>query len=330
MRIEQFRALPVVALLLAVSLVGCAEPEQPVAAPAPEATATPTPTPEATVGPERLFDGECAGLFDDAALAADVGVPLAPQATPWDLDPEYAAPAQLGGLRCNWSESSDAESPGLSVVVLPESALTGPESVEPECTEGYGCTFTASSNGFALFGVLYDPSAPIADTVAAYEALVVRFASAVSAESQPGRYLPSGAWPTGIDCSSLDAQRLVGAAIGAPGLAPGTAGGDAEPNRGYYRAGEAADLTACGWFGDAQSVRLQVLPGGAWIEDDIAALPGVTPATVQGATAAYAVDDRLHVFAGANWFMMRTEPAGAVDALYPGASALVAELDAAR
>jgi hypothetical protein len=331
MRINQFRAAALAAfVVVAASLAGCAGQPAPASAPTPTASASPAPTPEAVVGPERLFGGDCAELFDDAALAADVGTPLALQSAPRDLAPEYAAPAQLGGLSCHWSGSADAASSWLSVVVLPESVLAGPEDTESECVEGYGCTFRASSNGFALFGVHHHPSSPTADVVAAYEALVVRFASVVSTEPQPERYLPSGAWPSGIDCFSIDAQRLVGAAIGEPGLAPSTAGGDAEPNHGYYRAGEAADATPCGWFGDARSVRLHVLPGGAWVEDDVAALPGAAPATVPGATAAYVVDDLLHVFAGANWFTMRTEPAGAVDGLYPGASALIAEFDAVR
>jgi hypothetical protein len=331
MRINQFRAATVAALVVvAASLAGCAEQPAPASAPTPTASASPAPTPEAVVGPERLFGGDCGALFTVEELASVVGSPLAVQATERDLDPEYVAPAQLGGLSCNWSESPDAGSTGLSVVVLPESAFTGPDSVDPECTEGYGCGFTATSNGFTVHGVLYDPSAPTADTVAAYEALVVRFTAAVSAETQPERYLPAGIWPADIDCLSLDAQRLVGAAIGEPGLAPDAVGGDAEPNRGYYRAGEAADLTACGWWSADRSVRLQVLPGGAWIEDEVAAVAGAAPATVPGATSAYVVDDRLHVFAGENWFTMRMEPGGDVDGLYPGAAALAAELDAAR
>jgi hypothetical protein len=332
MRMSLFSTVAVVAVVLA-GLAGCAQ-----SAPAAESSASTTRTPSASpssapataVGPERLFGGDCTRLFTADELEAAIGVAVTPQSTEWDLDPEYIAPAQLGGLGCHWRESTASDSPGLSAVVVPESALVDPSDIEPECTEGYGCTFSATSSGFTLFGVLSNPSAAIADTTTAYETLVARFAAKVATAAQPERYVVADAWSADTDCVTLDAQRLVGAAIGQPGLEPADVGGDAEPNYGYGRAAEAAGLTPCGWSsGGPTSVQLQVLPGGAWVEDDVAAQAGAEPVPVPGATAAYVVGDRLHVFAGPNWLVLEIEPSGPLDALYPAAAELVAELDTA-
>jgi hypothetical protein len=336
MRMSQYSTVAVVAVALA-ALAGCAPSEpasrptaSPTASSSTSPSASPSSAPAAAVGPERLFGGDCTKLFAVDELKAAIGVAVTPQSTEWDLDPEYVAPAQLGGLGCHWSESPATDSVGVSAVVLPESALVEPRDIEPECTEGYGCTFTATSNGFTLSGVLHNPSAAIAQTTAAYEALVARFAAKVATEAQPERYVVAGAWSADTECVSLDAQRLVGAAIGQPGLEPNDAGGDAEPNYGYYRAAEAAGLRPCGWSSDGSaSVQLQVLPGGAWVEDDVAAQAGAKPVAVAGATAAYVVGDRLHVFAGPNWLVLKIEPSGPLDPLYPAAAELVAELDTA-
>jgi hypothetical protein len=317
-------------VVAAACLAGCAE-STPTAAPSAQPSETPSTTPAPAVEPKQLLDGECAALFGDDEVSAAIGAPVAPQATEWDLDPEYVAPAQLGGIRCLWGESDDPASRGLSVVVLPTTALPEPGSPDPECTEGYGCLFTAASGAWSLFGVLMNSEMPIATTTAAYESLVASFTARLASEPEPRRYKPEGAWPVVSDCSTLDAQRLVGAAIGSPGAEPMPLGGDAETNAGIYLAVRSAKITNCGWSGDSGAgVELNALPGGAWIEDAVAAAPGATPAAVPGSTSAYTVGDRLHVFAGENWFVLDTADTSDAEALATGASELVAELNTLR
>jgi hypothetical protein len=337
MRIQQFgpRVTLIITSLAIASIAGCAASPvagaKPTASPAPSASSAPaaSPTPAPVTAPERVFDGSCAAV-PAADLSVDFGVTVTPLEAEWDRDPEYIAVAHAGGIRCVWGDSPAADSVWLSVVVLPTSVLGEPDQFEPECTEGYGCVFSADLEGFSLFGVLVNHTATVDATTAAYEAVSARFSAAVSAEEQPAPYAADGAWPKGVACETLDQQGLVGAAIGAAGAAAYPWGGDAEPNPGVYRAGEGAGVTQCGW-NDAgeQSVKLSVLPGGAWAEEDVAAAAGATPVTVEGASAAYAVGDRLHVFSGSNWLVMTIDPAKPLDPLYPAAASLIGELDAA-
>ena len=331
MRISQFSGVSAV-IVAAVCLAGCASPS-PAAAPSSQPTSTPVPTAAAAVQPEQLLDGDCSALFDADEVSAAIGGAAAPRVSEWDLDPEYIAPAQLGGLRCLWGEGTDPYSPELSVVVLPTSSLPDPASPEPECTEGYGCSFTASSGAWTLFGVLVNAEAPIATTETAYRALAASFTATVAPEAEPKPYRPEGVWPVVTDCATLDAQRLVGLAIGAAGAEPGPLGGDAEPNAGIYAAVQTTGITSCGWWGDgdgAVQVRLNALPGGAWIEDEVAAQPGAVPAGVPGSTSAYTVGDRLHVFAAENWFVLSTPDSTDPEALATAAAELLAELNTLR
>jgi hypothetical protein len=327
MRIEQFRVVAVAALVVvASSLVGCAGQSEAAPAPAPSqaATAAPEPTPEAAVGPERLFDGDCDRLFDLDELGAAMGAPVVVQATEWDLDPEYTAPAQLGGLSCHWA-STETEDAFLGLVVLPATAAGG--ASENECTPQYGCLFSAVAGEFALFGVLYDPAATVDEARAAYESLSATFAARVSGEPQPAAYTVDGAWTTPLDCAAVDTRGAVAEAVGAPAAAFTPWGGDSEPNSGYYRAAEAASTGLCGLDGAEEPVRLWVQGGGSWIEEEVAAASGATPVIVAGASAAYIVGDRLHVFSDADRFTL-VAPGQSVDALLPGAGELLRDLDA--
>jgi hypothetical protein len=300
MRISQFSGVAA-AVVAAAFLAGCAGPS-PAAAPTSTPTSTPSASPAPAVRPEQLLDGDCAALFDADEVSAAIGGSTAPRVSEWDLDPEYIAPAQLGGMRCLWGEGAEPDSAGLSVVVLPTSTLPDPADPTPECTEGYGCSFTATSGAWSLFGVLVNAEAPIATTETAYQSLAASFTAKVAPEAQPKPYQPEGVWPVVTDCATLDAQRLVGLAIGAPGAEPGPLGGDAESNAGIYSAGRSTGITSCGWWAESDGavrVRLNALPGGAWIEDEVAAQPGAVPAGVPGSTSAYTVGDRLHVFAAA-------------------------------
>jgi hypothetical protein len=327
MRINQFRAATVAALVVvAACLAGCAAQPAPASAPTPTASASPAPTPEAVVGPERLFGGDCGALFTVEELAAVVGSPLAVQATEWDLDPEYTAPAQVGGLGCHWA-TPETEAVMLSIVVLPTTAA-GEGMTEKECVEQYGCLFGTVAGAFTLSAVLHDPAAALDTTRAASEALSAAFASRVAAERQPAPYVADGAWSTPLDCAGVDTQGLVAAAVGAPDATFAQWGGDSEPNSGYYRAATAASTGLCGLDGAEQSVKLWVQGGGAWVEEDVSTAPGATEVAVPGASAAYAVGDRLHVFSGADRFTLIVESGQPAGALLPAAAALLRDLDA--
>jgi hypothetical protein len=61
--------------------------------------------------------------------------------------------------------------------------------------------------------------------------------------------------------------------------------------------------------------------------DEVSSAAGAAPVEVEGADSAVAVGERLHVFAGDNWFTI-TAPGVDPAAFVPAAAELVAELDA--
>ncbi|GAB2452036.1 hypothetical protein HD599_002532 [Conyzicola lurida] len=315
-----------VVVLFAGGLSACAA--EPPADADPTATVAPTPTTEPVelTSPERLLDGDCEALFTSADVAGLVGTALQPSSSEWSLDPDYLVIGQLGGIDCTWTELPVPGGVALSLIALPTSQVT--RSPTTECTPGYGCIFGSVEGDFSLYGVLYDPTAPIATTTAATQAITAAFAAATSTVTAPEPYVVDAEWPTEIDCATLDAGGLIGAAAGGAGGAGMEWGGDAEPNTGYYAAQTPAGVTKCGWAGAGdENAVVTVLPGGAWAVDEVSTAAGAAPVEVEGADSAVAVGDRLHVFAGDNWFTITVTSAG-TDAFVPAAAELVAELDA--
>ena len=315
--------IAVAALLLA----GCAEAAEPAASSSsPTSAPVPSETPEPETGPRSLFDDDCARLLSETDATTIVGAPV--QLADRLYETGDVAIRQLGGIQCVWSDPAATVGAALSLVVLP--SRVGGEPVEDYCDPDFGCSFTATASDFDLYGLVRgavagEPLLPRA--AAATEA----FTLAVAAQAVPEPYLVDAAWPVPIDCAALDTAGIVGTLIGDPAAVGFSTGGDAEPNAGFYAAHEAAGAVTCGWSGESDGITAQILPGGAWIAEEIAATGGAQPATVPGVDSAVVIDDALHVFDGDNWIVLlgtADELPLSAETLGTAAAALVADLDA--
>jgi len=321
------RSLTVATIALAALLLaGCAEAEAPATSASPTAEPAPSATPEPEAGPLSLFDDDCAGLLSPADATTIVGAPV--QLANRLRETGDVAIRQLGGIQCVWSDPAATAGAALSLVVLPSRAGGAP--VEDYCDPDFGCSFAASASDFDLYGLVRGADAGeqlLPRAAAATEA----FTLAVASQAVPEPYRVDAAWPVPIDCAALDTAGVVGTLVGDPAAVGFATGGDAEPNAGFYAAFEAAGAVTCGWSGESDGITVEILPGGAWIEDEIAATSGAQPTTVTGVDSAVVIGDALHVFDGDNWIVLRgtvDELPISPDTLGTAAAALVADLDA--
>jgi len=316
-------------LVAIVALSACAPAAEPVETAVPQASATSTPEPEPT-GPERVFGGDCAGLASVDAVSAVVGAPLTLQVLPWRFEAGYVAIGQFGGIHCVWSSGvwGDAETAYLSVVVLPTRSIA--EAVEHtlSCESDY-CDFGATVAGFEIYGSVSGPTDPSAMATT----LTARFSEALTAQPVPDAYSPADAWAPQVDCASLDPAGSIGTVLGDPSIKGYPYGGDAEGNRGFYVANRASGLTDCSWYSEtdraAPSAEADLLPGGAWVYDEIAATAGATPVTVPGLDRGLVVENTFYGFSGSNRIAVTLDSRGTavtIDQLYPALAAIAADL----
>ena len=312
--------------LAALLLAGCAEAEAPATSASPTAEPAPSETPVPETGPASLFDADCAGLLSVADATTIVGAPV--QLADRMRETGDVAIRQLGGIQCVWADPAATAGAALSLVVLP--SRSGGEPVEDYCDPDLGCSFTATAADFDLFGLVRGAVAGeqlLPRAAAAKEA----FALAVASQTVAEPYLVEAAWPVPIDCATLDTAGGVGTLIGDPAAEGFSTGGDAEPNAGFYAALRAVGAVTCGWSGESDGINAQILPGGAWIEDEIAATSGAQPTTVPGVDSAVVIGDALHVFDGDNWIVLlgtADEVPLSAETLGTAAAALIADLDA--
>jgi hypothetical protein len=317
-------------LIAVLALSACAPAADPVETASPQVSTTPTPEPE-PVGPERIFDGDCTGLAPADAVAADVGVPMTLDVLPWRFEAGYTAIAQFGGIHCVWSSGTpdDPDRISVSVVVLPTRSVSEPVDHTLSCESTY-CYFGTSVSSFDVFGTVLAPTDPSPMATA----LTARISNALGAQPVPEAYAPADAWPAGADCATLDPNGVLGTALGDPAMVGFPYGGDAEGNAGFYVASRTSGLSMCGWYPEttdgAPSAVVDILPGGAWIYDDIAASPNVAAVTVPGFDRALSSGVTLYCFSGANRIAVTLQANGSavtIDKLYPAAAAIADGLD---
>jgi len=329
MRIPRVAGRIVVLAASVALLAGCASADVSTPTASPDSTPSPTPVEEVDVvetEPQTVFDGDCSRMLSLSDVSAIMGVDMP------DGEPFYAAGdiaiRQLGGVYCGWHDPTLQNGAYLSLVVLPTRA--GGKQTEDNCDPGLGCSFTATAADFDLFGVVDGPARDeslLPHAIAAKEA----FTRAVAAEAVPDAYEPASAWSVPVDCAALDSSGAVATALGDPAVEGFLTGGDAEPNHGFYLASATAGAALCAWSAETGRLLTSILPGGAWIKDELAGVEGAEPMTVTGFESVLMIDDQLHFFVGDNWISASGDIGGtamAPDAVGPLVASLVAALDA--
>jgi hypothetical protein len=287
--------------------------------PTPAASAKPSAT------PDLVFDGDCSAVIDEATLTSITGTAVVAHAVA-ETTPSYAAIPTLGGINCLWVDPTDLMF-NWSVIVLPLETGELPEAARTDCNLPT-CIFTATGPGFQAFGVFQDPDGN-AETMTAHGARAAEHISSLDpGATEP--YVPVDPWPSDLDCTTVDVNRAVAAALGSADTAAGGSGGDFEPNAGFATAYHRVRVVTCYWEIGNSSFSAEISPGAGWRRTAVSAEPGVTEVSIEGVDAAYIRDSRIEVFSGSNWFTFRGYADGAsidIGALLAGAGALASNLD---
>jgi hypothetical protein len=327
-------------------------------------TATPAATPAATASadpaaaqpsvPEQAFDGDCGAVLSDDDASSVLTVPVGPQASVVALLPFSQSARDVGGLNCGWDSADEAAHATLRLTVLPADA-GGAEATTKDnycdALPGEGeCLFSIVEQGW-WFSANITPMSSDTDAVNAQIAtLTSLLVTAAGKAGAAGDFAPvtarEGEWSSTVDCAAVAQGVDAEALLEVPGieLAPEAPVGPIEAPVGYYAAGDAAGFAACTWYGstgangeESPGIFVYYLPGGSWIDDEVAALPGAQDLSGEGIDRAYLVTDPalsanraqvLHVFDGVNWIAITGGPLTVDESFVPFAAALVAERNA--
>lgn len=320
--------------------------------PTPATTTTPTPAVEpALTAPAQVFGADCASVFTTAGVGAALGASMV-TADPWPATDILGVAVRTGGgINCVWAEASVPSGAFLSVVVLPAALMTSEDNAAPWCYASSmggpmlpACNFDISRSGHWLSGVAYTAAGTAEDDVRnAIAKITDQFAtSAAVAPRFNAAPRPADAWPA-VDCGTLSTSGPVSALLG--GFRASEGNGPAEVPGGFSRAARAAGNTNCIWqrvgstpAGASSSFTVQTLPSGAWVQAQIAELPGATEVAMPSADRAVSttVDNRttLNVFDGSNWLTIevghQSDQTVVKETYGPIAVALVTALDQSR
>jgi hypothetical protein len=354
---------------VALTLAGCA-PSTPASTPrASTASATAVPSTPATSTPAKytpaaqVFGGACDAALSDAQVGVALGTSMAKSALDESIaTPESSAAAVIGGLECDWRHDASATSAQLQIDVIPSAAAAPPTAAAPYCygsdggTSGQGsCRFssggTASASGTAsgswISGVVYTQAGSTnAVALAAAKRLITQFAkNAASSVAFVPAAAVAGVWSHSMTCAGLAGKSQVSAALTGTGMVVAPSNGTPEQPAGHLSALTAAGYVGCSWAkpgridpaaaGTVGDFEIQVLPGGAWAQAQVAAEPGATKVDIPGVGSAVLVNSdnmvMLNVFDGPNWLTLMSNSTTPVDLSYGGvAAALVASLNEAR
>jgi hypothetical protein len=321
-------------LLSAGALAGCA----PAASAAVRSTAVP-------VAPSPVLGANCGALFSDAYVSELLGTPVTAQELFLDSPIQQAVPT-LNGLSCEWSPipRADGSGSGASVTaVVLNSALAPPGSTDDSCAGGaatatsvdaIGCRFGVIVGDLWLSGVAYAPAGTAEDDVRSVVADLSDAFGAFPVGYTPARpALPVSAWAA-PDCAELSRTAGVAATLESPGLVGNevaVAGDDSA--RGNSAAQVRAGVFACAWYhpgptpdGQFGGFSIQGLPGGAWAQSQVLAIPGASVVDIAGVELAVRVPtafghETLDVFDGVNW--LQVAAAGTLDPVLPALPALL-------
>lgn len=267
--------------------------ERPPAIPAtPEPTATDVaPNPVAwSSPPAKLLDGDCNAIATEATMAELMGTSgskLLPQYRADAFEPRAAVMEHNGGLTCQWSHDAEGEQSYVVVDILPAAAFDDfpPQS---ECADIYSCSFSDSAGAFVFSGVAsYYGSDPSTEKVEKLvEDVVVgmrsRLAKISDADVPPLWSQRPGDWDAEYSCDDL--ATFVGVPFSGS-MVSFPENGDRGPGTEGFREGLGA--TSCGVGDHMAGASIQLLSGGAWVEDRVKKLDGIETINLEGADRAY-------------------------------------------
>ncbi|BAJ73343.1 hypothetical protein MTES_0379 [Microbacterium testaceum StLB037] len=172
-----------------------------VPTPAPITTSTPTPTTSVASLGSPPFDGSCANVVDEQALADATGHPMAAAGVKWD----DGRGTVRGGLTCWWVSADEFLAAIVRVAVFPiDQEPTEPELFGQEgCTSGVGdeCTRVGTVDGTRVWvrmsGSPDNLESRSSDVLAEVLSRVGAYAPGIPAT-------PTGAWWGALDCSAVE------------------------------------------------------------------------------------------------------------------------------
>lgn len=303
-----------VAALALVVLAGCTPPN-PAPSPTPtptEASPTPTAAPALPDRPGAAFPGGCDDLVPRASSVAPGGaVSFVP--TVLDLPAAEAASAeQAGTLRCTWAfTASGDERDELSVALhrhagdlVPGLAGGGvgypggsPAQIDADESSILCSAYQERQSCQLMFVVgdylgIVSLSVTTADDVSvASTALTGALTDTVdrlrTSDEPAGWTPPEGSWTIPIDCGALVADGSLAAGAGWSSAVVVD-----DPGMGVEPTSDLGGLTSCPLSDGAGEGFLAFLTaGGAWIWEDVAALPGLVEVEIDGADHAGVICD---------------------------------------
>ena len=343
----------VVTVLSALVLSGCTTPP-PAAGPTPEApvaTATPTATPVIELAPQSLIDVDCDDFATEAELSGFVGdkVTTQPNESERYGITDAAELAQLGGFRCDWTngiedtgEVTGPQDRGVSLRVLPKAGKKWDRYAEAYSIKGdthlycydyekadtsFFCGYFAHINDVWIELYLDGADKPGVVGDKAVRKSLQPMIDKIDATLAGATYVaepwevPATAAPVPEKCKSIVKAAQVRAATGVTGKLVSEFRTDG-PQVDMTIALDGSYLTKSCSFAEPNSDNaiggLAVLPGGAWVWDDVALSPDVyTPVDVAGLHG----DERatldcydpeeacsIHLLVAGNWIVVRLYP----------------------
>jgi len=320
----------------------------PSAAPDATTTATDETTPTAnaaaeqvawTSPPTQVFGGDCGAVLTADQAAAILTTDDVTTYSEWgaagtEVWLDHVVVRHNGGLVCGW-EGDDRQ---VRIVILPASAFPDRADGEGDCVDYNGCTVNTVANGYLFSGLVMDNRGR--DGAESDMALALHDAFTAVAATQPAPMEPwsqrDGDWADNYDCSDLFDKGGIWGALDRTKAEVSQGDDDNWPTEIEDALLTGHSMTYCytGDYGD--SMNLQVLAGGSWIEDEVAAIPGAKDVTVDGADRAIEISvdpgegafTSLYVFHGPNVFSLSSYFAP-TSTVAPAAAPLLAYLDGA-
>jgi hypothetical protein len=340
----------IVALALTAVLAGCggAAPsatETPTISAPPTASATPTAVPppatETASRPAAVFGGSCASVIAPATVKSVFGAGYS--AAEWGLDdPQTAIVAQVGGLLCAVSRSKES---GVNAWLAVIPAAANSESEESlECSSDpdedlHSCWGDHYINGFRLsFHIV--AVTKTASPKSEAKKIIVRFDETAATVNAVVAVPQVTAWANPVDCKQLGPRVDIAQALGTKDLK----WNQDVPGRDWEWPTVVSDLwdgtffMSCSWTAQPDPsmtgwVEVQVLGGGAWAADKVAAKDGaeeVEPGIFDRAILVSNSEpawSTLNVFQGVNWLTVDVHMSGKFGKRLDVAAAVAAALN---
>ena len=282
-------------------LAGCAS--EPLTSAHPDVLPSPTmDVPNASAVDRPLYGGDCQSLLSDASVSKAFG--RSEQVNSQSMDPYGWVVNAHGGLICQWGATS--ETTDVIIVAVPTDGLaddirsTPPTKRNCASDADTSTCFSLTVGSVWLSGVAYGDGA--ADASSSLTAELAKTAPVDFSWT-----VPSGAWPTVMDCGRLGPAIDTAALLGGPRLdAMNFQSSNDMPAAGFQALLHKPGHSFCYWAEpDAQagSLGTYAVAGAGAAVVSRASDPAADPVTVAGATVAYIIANpqaRLYATDGAN------------------------------